>query len=371
MQIGIVKETAAGERRVAATPETVKKLVAKGVRVGVASGAGVAARYPDAEYVAAGAEIVAAPVAWAADMVFKIRPPTAEEIATLKSGSYLISLMELCADKTLAEQLAARGVNGLALERIPRTSRAQAMDVLSSQANIAGYRAVLEAAAQFGRFLPMMMTSAGSARPAKLAVLGAGVAGLQAIATARRLGAEVSAFDVRPEVKEQIQSLGAKFIDLNLGESGSGAGGYAKELSLDAAERQRQALADYLRKMDVVITTAQIPCKKAPVLVTEAAVQGMRAGSVIVDLAAGSGGNCPLTEADLVVVKHGVVLVGHTNYPSLVATDASAFFARNVLNFFMLMVEEAGGKITGFKSDLKADDITAAALVTFQGAVLI
>lgn len=371
MQIGIVKETAAGERRVAATPETVKKLVAKGVSVSVARGAGDAARYPDADYEAVGAEIVADAVAWAADVVFKVRPPALTEIPTLKSGGFLLSLMELCADKTLAQQLAERGVNGLALERVPRTSRAQAVDVLSSQANIAGYRAVLEAAAQFGRFFPMMMTSAGSARPAKLAVLGAGVAGLQAIATARRLGAEVSAFDVRPEVKEQIQSLGAKFIDLNLGETGSGAGGYAKELSQDAAERQRQALAEYLRKMDVVITTAQIPCKKAPVLVTEAAVQGMRAGSVIVDLAAATGGNCPLTEADAVVVKHGVVLVGHTNYPSLVATDASAFFARNLLNLFMLMVEEAGGKITGLKTDLKADDITAAALVTFQGAVLI
>jgi NAD(P) transhydrogenase subunit alpha len=253
-------------------------------------------------------------------------------------------------------------VRVLAMERMPRTSRAQSMDVLSSQANIAGYRAVIEAAARYGRFFPMMMTSAGSAKPARVVVLGAGVAGLQAIATARRLGAEVYGYDVRPETREQILSLGAKPIDLDLGESGAGEGGYARELSADAKARQQAALADQLAKAHVIITTALIPCRSAPVLVTEDVVKRLRPGSVIVDLAAASGGNCPLTVPDQVVERHGVTLVGHTNYPSLVAADASAFYAKNLANLIDILFER--GEDGPVLKDLAEDEISKAMLVT-------
>jgi len=245
----------------------------------------------------------------------------------------------------------------LAMERIPRISRAQAMDALSSQSNIAGYRAVIEAAAHYGRFLPLMMTSAGSAKPAKLIVLGAGVAGLQAIATARRLGADVSAYDLRPETKEQIQSLGAKAIELDVGESGAGEGGYAKELSDEAKARQQQLLADELSKAHVIITTALIPCRPAPTLVTEDVIKNMREGSVVVDLAAANGGNCPLTEPDKVVVKHGVVVVGHTNFPSMVPSDASHFYAGNIMNLLNIMVDSTDQGLA--LKNLDEDEITA------------
>jgi NAD(P) transhydrogenase subunit alpha len=244
------------------------------------------------------------------------------------------------------------------------------MDVLSSQAGIAGYRAVLEAAARYGRFFPMMMTSAGSSKPCRLAVLGVGVAGLQAIATARKLGAVVEAYDVRPEVKEQILSLGAKFIDIDVGESGSGAGGYARELSEEAKRRQQAALMEKIKAFDVVITTANVPGRKAPTLVAEEAVRGMRPGSVIVDMAAPSGGNCPLTEPDRTVVKHGVTIVGTTNFPALVPTDASAYFAQNLVNLLDLFWVESpdtkGARSLKLSTD---DDIIAASLVTHQGAV--
>jgi NAD(P) transhydrogenase subunit alpha len=260
-------------------------------------------------------------------------------------------------DETLKAML-AKGIIYLAMERIPRISRAQSMDALSSQSNIAGYRAVIEAAAHYGRFLPLMMTSAGSAKPARLVVLGAGVAGLQAIATARRLGADVYAYDVRPETKEQIESLGAKAIELDLGESGSGEGGYAKELSDEAKAKQQQLLCDELSKAHVIITTALIPCRPAPTLITEAVVERMREGSVIIDLAAANGGNCPLSEADKVVVKHGVIIVGHTNYPSMVPSDASAFYAGNIMNLLNIMVNK-GDRGLSLK-DLNEDEITAA-----------
>jgi NAD(P) transhydrogenase subunit alpha len=253
------------------------------------------------------------------------------------------------------------GVTVLGMERMPRISRAQSMDALSSQSNIAGYRAVIEAAARYGRFFPMMMTSAGSAKPARLVVLGAGVAGLQAIATARRLGADVHAYDVRPETKEQIESLGAKAIELDLGESGAGEGGYAKELSDEAKAKQQQLLADELAKAHVIITTALIPCRPAPELITEEVVQLMRDGSVIVDLAAANGGNCKLTEADEIVVRHGVILVGHTNYPSMVPADASGFYAKNLANLLEIMVDktDSGPAL----KDLSEDEITKAMLV--------
>ena len=356
MRLGIPRESAAGETRVAVTPEIVKKLITKGFEVSVETGAGTAADFADAAYAEAGAEVVDTASALGADIVVKVRKPTHDEIAGLTSGSVLIGFLELCEDDGTLQALQDKGVRMLAMERMPRISRAQSMDALSSQSNIAGYRAVLEAANRYGRFLPLMMTSAGSAKPARVVVLGAGVAGLQAIATARRLGAEVWAYDVRPETKEQIQSLGAKPIELDLGESGSGEGGYAKELSAEAKARQQQLLADELAKAHVIITTAMIPCRPAPVLITEDVVKRMRDGSVIVDLAAATGGNCPLTEKDKVVVKHGVTLVGYTNFPALVASDASAFYGGNIKNLLDIMVEK--GEQGLVLKDFDQDEIT-------------
>jgi len=358
MKIGVPRETLAGETRVAMIPEVVKKLVGKGFEVLVEAGAGAAAHYPDAEYTAAGAVLGARAAAFDADILLKVRRPDASEAAAVKAGAVYISFVESCGEDELLADMRARGVRVLAVERIPRISRAQSMDALSSQSNIAGYRAVIEAAARYGRFVPMMMTSAGAAKPARLVVLGVGVAGLQAIATARRLGAEVYAYDVRPETQEQIRSLGAKPIELDIGESGSGEGGYAKELSAEAKARQQAALADELAKAHVIITTALIPCRPAPVLITEEVVQRMRPGSVIVDLAAASGGNCPLTERDQVVEKHRVILVGHTNLPALVPSDASAFYARNLANLLEIMVDKgAEGPVL---KDLDSDEITRA-----------
>jgi NAD(P) transhydrogenase subunit alpha len=361
MNIGIPKETVAGERRVASTPDMVKKLTASGFTLLVERTAGVAAHYTDEAYRAAGAELVDRATALAADIVLKVRKPSPDEIAQMSDGAVLISLIEVCEDDGTFKALLDKRIRAIALERIPRISRAQSMDALSSQSNIAGYRAVLEAASHYGRFLPMMMTSAGSAKPSRLVVLGVGVAGLQAIATARRLGADVYAYDVRPETKEQIESLGAKAIELDLGESGSGEGGYAKELSAEAKAKQQALLADELSKAHIIITTALIPCRPAPVLVTEAVVERMREGSVIVDLAAATGGNCPLTEADQVVNKHGVILVGHTNYPSMMPSDASAFFAKNIANLLAIMVSQGEEGLT--LNDFDDDEITQAALI--------
>ncbi|MEW7983558.1 MAG: Re/Si-specific NAD(P)(+) transhydrogenase subunit alpha [gamma proteobacterium symbiont of Phacoides pectinatus] len=361
MNIGVPKETVAGERRVASTPDIVKKLTAKGFEVRVEKGAGAAAHFTDDEYAAAGARLVERAEALSAEIVVMVRKPGREDIAATAEGSITISFIESCEADTTLDAMHERGIRPIALERVPRISRAQSMDALSSQSNIAGYRAVLEAAACYGRFMPLMMTSAGSAKPARVVILGVGVAGLQAIATARRLGADVHAYDVRPETREQIESLGAKAIELDLGESGSGEGGYAKELSEEAKARQQQMLADELAKAHVIITTALIPCRPAPVLVTEEVVKRMREGSVIVDLAAATGGNCPLTEADQVVTRHGVTLVGHTNYPSMMPSDASNFFATNILNLLNIMVEKGeGGPVL---KDLEEDEITRAALV--------
>jgi NAD(P) transhydrogenase subunit alpha len=368
MKVGVPKECAAGETRVAATPETVKKLTAKGATICVERGAGAGARIPDADFEAAGATLVDAAEALAADIVIKVRRPSRDEAAKMGSGAVLIALLDPCADDGTLKVLADGTVSALAMESIPRICRAQSMDALSSQANIAGYRAVIEGAAQYARFFPMMMTAAGAAKPAKLIVLGAGVAGLQAIATARRLGCETEAFDVRPEVKEQVESLGAKFIELELGESGAGEGGYAKELSEEAKKRQQEALTEYLKRANIIVTTALIPCRPAPVLITEDAVKGMTEGSVIVDLAAAAGGNCPLTKADEVTTAHGVRLVGYTNYPAMVSGDASSFYARNVFNLLNLMLEDADGNMT--VKDFQEDEITKAALVTHGGDIL-
>jgi NAD(P) transhydrogenase subunit alpha len=361
MLLGVPRETLNGERRVALTPEVAQKLISQGFRIQVETGAGAVAGYPDAAYAEAGALIGDASSAWQADLVLHVRRPETSQVASMREGALFVAIMETCEADDLQRAMFARGIRPLALERIPRISRAQSMDVLSSQANIAGYRAVIEAAAHYGRFFPMMMTSAGSAKPARLVVLGVGVAGLQAIATARRLGADVHAYDVRPETQEQIRSLGAKPILLDIGESGSGEGGYARELSPEAKARQQALLGDELAKAHVIVSTALIPCRPAPTLIAEAVVARMRPGSVILDMAAANGGNCPLTEKDRVVVRHGVTLVGHTNYPALVAGDASAFFARNLLNLLGILTRK--GAQGPELCDLEADEITRAAVL--------
>lgn len=365
MRVGVVKESLAGETRVAMTPLIVKKLKKLNLDIAIEAGAGAGACIRDQDYTEAGAQIVDSTVAWQSDIVLKIQPPTDAEIGKLKAGNLLISLLAPYDPQGAAPKLAAAKVDAIALELIPRTSRAQSMDVLSSQAGIAGYRAVVEAARLYVRFMPMMMTSAGMAKPAKAIVLGAGVAGLQAIASLRKLGAQVEAYDVRPEVKEQIESLGAKFIDLDVGESGSGTGGYAKELSEDAKKKQQELLTKKLQGADIIVTTANVPGRKAPVLITEEAVKGMRTGSVIIDMAAPTGGNCPLTELDKVVTKHGVILVGVGNYPALVPFDASQFFAGNMGHLLGIMIESKDGK-AALKMNFE-DDILNAACLCYKG----
>ncbi len=367
MKVGICKENEENESRVAATPDSVGRLLKLGLDVIIEQGAGLDAGFPDADFEAAGASIGTAAEVAAADFIFSINLPDAAFLEMLKSGSMLVTLPGLCEDDGTLSKLAEKNVDLLALERIPRISRAQSMDVLSSQANIGGYRAVLEATIQYKRFFPLMMTSAGSAKPARVIILGVGVAGLQAIATARRLGAQVLAYDVRLETREQVESLGAKFIELDLGEEGAGEGGYAKELSDDAKKKQQQLLSDELQKADILISTAAIPCRPAPKLILEDTVKGMREGSVVIDMAAATGGNCELTEAGVVAVKHGVILVGHTNYPAMVAADASSFFARNLVNLMELLVTREDEKLT--RPDYMDDEVTEAAMVVYQGEV--
>jgi NAD(P) transhydrogenase subunit alpha len=358
----------AGETRVAVTPETAKKLKAQGHTVRLQSGAGLAASAPDAAYEAVGAEITDAAGAYACDVVLKVRCPQDSEVALLKSGSTLIGMLNPF-DRAGLERLAKAGVTAFALEAAPRTSRAQSMDVLSSQANIAGYKAVMMAAERYQRFFPMLMTAAGTVKAARVVILGVGVAGLQAIATAKRLGAVIEASDVRPSVKEQVESLGGKFIDVPYEtdeekEAAVGVGGYARPMPASWLERQKAEVAKRVAQADIVITTALIPGRPAPVLVTEEMVKSMKPGSVIVDLAAPQGGNCPLTEPGQTVTKHGVVLVGETNVPALVAADASALYARNLLDFLKLIVTKEGG----LNIDMQ-DDIVAACLVAQGGDV--
>ncbi|MHB8471417.1 MAG: Re/Si-specific NAD(P)(+) transhydrogenase subunit alpha [Gammaproteobacteria bacterium] len=365
MKVGIPKEIRAGETRVAATPDSVKKLRAQGLEVVVEQSAGRAAHFPDEAYAAVGAILGNAADALAADIVFKVHKPTDAEIAQMRRGALLVSFMELCNAEGKLDTLAQAGVDSFALELVPRISRAQTMDALSSQSNIAGYRAVLEAANLFGRFFPMMMTSAGSAKPARVIVLGAGVAGLQAIATARRLGAQVSAYDVRPEVKEQVMSLGARFIELDVGESGVGQGGYAKQLSESAQQRQVYLLGEELKKADIVISTALIPCQPAPLLISAEAIRGMQAGTVVIDMAAAAGGNCPLSKPDQTINVDGVIICGISNFAALMPADASAFYARNLLNFLGLLLDKQDTGVA--LKDYLADEISAAALVTYRG----
>ena len=368
MKIAVLKESAPGETRVAATPETVKKIAGLGHSVTVQGGAGVAASYPDELYKNAGAEIAADGGIGGADLVVKVRRPTEAEIGAMQAGAGFVSLLEPYADKALIEKLAKAKIDALAMEFIPRISRAQSMDALSSQANLAGYRAVIEGAALYGRAFPMMMTAAGTVAAAKVFVMGVGVAGLQAIATARRLGAVVSATDVRPATKEQVASLGAKFVAVEDEEfrQAETAAGYAKPMSAEYQAKQAALISEHIAKQDVVITTALIPGRPAPVLVTEAQAKSMRPGSVIVDLAVAQGGNCPLSKPDELVDAGGVKVMGFTNLPARLPADASSLYAKNVLALLPLLADK----------DSKAfapawdDEIIQGAMLSRNGALV-
>jgi NAD(P) transhydrogenase subunit alpha len=377
MLIGVPLETAAGETRVSVTPETAKKLKAQGHTIRVQSGAGVAASVTDAAYEAAGAEITDAAGALGCDLVLKVRAPLHSELSLMKTGANLVGMLNPF-DSDGLHRIAGAGITSFALEAAPRTTRAQSMDVLSSQANIAGYKAVMIAADKYQRFFPMLMTAAGTVKAARVVILGVGVAGLQAIATAKRLGAVIEASDVRPSVKEQIESLGGKFIEVSYDtpeekEAAEGVGGYAKPMPPSWLARQQIEVAKRIALADIVISTALIPGRAAPTLITEDMVKAMKPGSVIVDIAAGkgpdtmgglTGGNCPLSEADKTVVRHGVTIVGETNLPALVAADASALYARNVLDFLKLVLTKEGT----FNVPMD-DDIVAACLMTQSGEV--
>ena len=375
MKIAIPKERREGERRVAASPQAVGKFAALGVEVTVEAGAGEASAIGDAAFAEAGATVAAtADETWdGADAVLKVaRPMTAEEgedeMARLASGQVLVALLAPLQHRDRVRDYAARGVTAFAMELVPRISRAQGMDALSSQGNLAGYKAVLDAAAEFGKVIPMMMTAAGTIAPAKVLVLGAGVAGLQAVATARRLGAVVSAFDVRPAVKEQVESLGAKFIEVpdDEAEKAETAGGYAREMGEDYRRRQGELIHETLKGHDIAICTALIPGRPAPTLIAASMVADMKPGSVIVDLATESGGNCELSRHGEVVRENGVAIVGHANVPSRVAVDASALYARNLFNFVSPMIDGAAGSL---KIDWE-DEVVAGACVTRNGAVV-
>jgi len=360
--IAVPKETAPGERRVALDPAAARTLASKGLEVRIESGAGVEAGHEDAAYTEAGARVVGHGDVLAADLLLKVAPPGESEIASLRNGCALISFLKPLDEPGLSARLAAQGVSAFSMELMPRITRAQSMDALSSQSTISGYRAVLLGAMHLPRIFPMLVTAAGTLQPAKLFVIGAGVAGLQALGTAKRLGAVTSAYDTRAAVKEQVQSMGARFIELDL-DTGDAedAGGYARAQSEEFYQRQRAELARHVAVSDVVVSTALVPGTRAPLLITEDAVRSMKAGSVIVDLAAANGGNCALSEADRVVVRHGVTIVGHTNLPAEVPGHASQMYARNLVTFLDHLIEDGNLRI-----DL-ADEITAATLVTHAG----
>jgi NAD(P) transhydrogenase subunit alpha len=364
MRIGVPKETAAGEHRVALVPEVVSKLQAKGLDVVVQADAGADAMLTDAAFTAAGAKIATdAAEVWQSDIVVTIAPPDAEAIRGLGAGSILIGFLAPLTSPQTTRALADAKATAFAMEAIPRISRAQAMDALSSQSNVAGYRAALLGAEEMGRFYPMLMTAAGTIPPAKVLVLGVGVAGLQAIATAKRLGARTSGYDVRPEVAEQVESLGAQWLDLGI--EASGEGGYARELNEDERARQQQALTDAIKGFDVVITTALVPGRPAPRLVTAEAVEGMKPGSVIIDLAGEAGGNCELTEPGRTVVRHDVKIVSPLNLPATMAEHASQLFARNVQALLELFVGENGALQLDFD-----DEIVKGACIVRDGEIV-
>jgi NAD(P) transhydrogenase subunit alpha len=365
MRIAVRKEGAAGERRVSIVPESVKRLAAKKIETSVEAGAGASAFASDEEYGAAGARVDASLDALLADAdaVVQIRPPRLEEVARLKEGSALVSLLYPLVDHEIVRALAARKVTAIAVDMIPRTTVAQMMDVLSSQATAAGYEAVLMAAAALPRFFPMLMTAAGTIAPARVLVLGAGVAGLQAIGTARRLGAVVEAFDVRKAVKEQVESLGAKFVEVEA-EDAATAGGYARELSEDAKKKQAEAIARHVAKADVVLCTALIPGRRAPVLVTAPMVASMKAGSVIVDLAAEQQGNCELTKPGQTTVEHGVTIIGATDLTSRMCSHASQMYSRNMEKLLFYITKDGAWKL-----DFK-DEIVAGSVITHGGEIV-
>ncbi|MBA2638284.1 MAG: Re/Si-specific NAD(P)(+) transhydrogenase subunit alpha [Solirubrobacterales bacterium] len=360
MIVGIPKESAAGERRVAMVPDVVKRMAAKNVEVVVEPGAGGGALIPDRLYADAGAS-VGDP--WGADVVVKVAPPTADEVGRLSAGQVVVGFLAPLTAPQTTQALASAGVTAFAMEAIPRTSRAQSMDALSSQFNVAGYKAVLLAAEHSTRFFPMLTTAAGTIPPAKALVLGVGVAGLQALATARRLGARTTGYDVRPEVADQVRSLGAQWLDLGL--EAAGEGGYARELTDEERAKQQQALTDAIKGFDVVITTALVPGRRAPRLVTAEAVEGMRPGSVIVDLAGESGGNCEVTVPGEVTVVNDVIIVSPLNLPATMPEHSSQLFARNVQSLLELMLAEDGTLSLDFE-----DDIIAGACVVRDGEIV-
>jgi NAD(P) transhydrogenase subunit alpha len=375
MKLAVLKERRAGEARVAASPDTVKRLKGLGLTVIVETGAGEGASIPDQQFADAGATIAAnaAECAADADIVLKVQRPLAaaegqDELAAMKRGAVLVAMLDPYRNREQVGEYAARGITTFAMEMMPRITRAQSMDVLSSQTNLAGYKAVIDAAAEFGRGFPMMMTAAGTVPPARVMIFGVGVAGLQAIATAKRLGAIVSATDVRPATKEQVESLGGTFVAVEDEEfkQAQTTAGYAKEMSDAYKQKQAALIAETIKKQDIAICTALIPGRKAPVLISEDMVKTMKPGSVIVDLAVEAGGNCPLSEPGKVVVKHGVKLVGHANYPSRIAVDASALYAKNLLNFLGLIVDKKDGSL---KID-PADEIIKGTMLTRDGAVV-
>ena len=363
MNVSVPKETAGGERRVALVPEVVERLGKAGVEVTVEPGAGEAASHPDSAFEQAGATLGDG---FSGTVVAKVAPPDTAEIGKLGQGAVLIGFLQPLTAHGTVKALAAAGVTSFAMEAIPRITRAQSMDALSSQATVGGYRAALIAAQELPRFFPMLTTAAGTVRPAKVLVLGAGVAGLQAIATARRLGAVVQAFDVRSAVKEQIESLGARFLELDMGlEDAEAAGGYARQLTEEEQAKQRDLLAIEIGKVDAVISTAAVPGRRAPLLVTEQAVKNMKPGSVIVDLAAETGGNCELTEPGETVVREGVTIVGPANLASTMADHASSLYARNVQSLLELMVSEEGELTLDFE-----DEIIKGACITHEGEIV-
>jgi len=361
MKIGVPTESAAGERRVALVPDVVKRLAAKGHEVAVQRGAGAGASIPDALFEEAGATL--ADDVWGSEVVVKVAPPSGDEAQRVGSSSILVGFLNPLGSPATVQALASAGATAFAMEAIPRISRAQAMDALSSQANLGGYKAVLIAAGSMGRLFPMMMTAAGTVPPAKVLVLGAGVAGLQALATAKRLGAKTTGYDVRPEVADQVRSLGADFLDLGI--SAAGEGGYARELTDEERAQQQQALTDAIKGFDVVITTALVPGRPAPKLVTAEAVKGMKPGSMVVDLAGETGGNCELTEPGETIVVHDVTIASPLNLPSTMAEHASMLYARNVLALLELFAGEDGALELNFE-----DEIIAGACVVRDGEIV-
>ena len=369
MKIGIPAETRQGETRVAATPETIKKYVAAKHQVIVQSGAGIASSITDEAYQAAGAQIGSAADVFGSELLLKVRAPSAEERTLIKSGTVVVGMLNPFDTENIAA-MAAHGISAFALEAAPRITRAQSMDVLSSQANIAGYKAVLLAANTYGRFMPMLMTAAGTVKAARVLIMGVGVAGLQAIATAKRLGAVIEASDVRPPVKEQVESLGAKFIDVPYEtneerEIAKGSGGYARSMPAAWMARQAALVHERAKQADIIITTALIPGRQAPILISEETVKAMKPGSVIVDMAVEQGGNCPLSELGKTVTKYGVHIIGEPNLATLVAADASALYARNVLDFLKLIIDKDAALVIN-----REDEIIAATLVCAGGEVL-